>query len=68
MLPSVTTVAIAPDYPPMIMMLPFLTGLLAAFCGVRGQRRLCISLWLLTVLIFAAWCDFHMTDPLGLSL
>lgn len=52
----------------MIMMLPFLTGMLAAWFGLKGHRPACISLWLLTLAIFAAWCKFHMTDPMGLSL
>lgn len=52
----------------MIMMLPFLTGMLAVWFGIRGQRPACFSLWLFTMVIFAVWCKFHMTDPLGLSL
>jgi hypothetical protein len=52
----------------MIMMLPFLTGALAAWFGMRGQRRLCIWAWLATLVIYTAWCKFHMTDALGFSL
>src|SRR3546814_3388634 len=52
----------------MIMMLPFLTAMLTVWFGIRGQRRMCLSLWFINLLIFAAWCRFHMTDPLGFSL
>jgi hypothetical protein len=52
----------------MIMMLPFLTGMLTVWFGIRGQRRMCLSLWFITLVIFAAWCHVHMTDPLGFSL
>lgn len=52
----------------MIMMLPFLTAMLAVWFGIRGQRPACLALWLLTLAIFAAWCNFHMSDSLGLSL
>jgi len=52
----------------MIMMLPFLTGLVAVWFGVAGKRRPCVTFWVLTLLIFAAWCQHHMTSPLALSL
>lgn len=52
----------------MIMMLPFLTGLLAVWFGMRGQRKSCIALWAITTIVFIAWARFHITDPLGFSL
>ncbi|MGN6660496.1 MAG: DUF5993 family protein [Achromobacter mucicolens] len=27
-----------------------------------------MTFWLLTLVIFAAWCNYHMTSPLALSL
>jgi len=52
----------------MIMMLPFLTALLATGFAMRGQRAACIGLWLITALILLAWSAYHMTDPLPISL
>lgn len=52
----------------MIMMLPFLTGLVAVWFGMLGKRRACVAFWLITLLVFAAWCQFHMNSPLALSL
>jgi hypothetical protein len=50
------------------MMLPFLTGAISIWCGIRGRRQACIGFWLLTIVIFGLWSRFHMTDPLALSL
>lgn len=52
----------------MIMMLPFLTGLVAVWFGLLGKRRPCVAFWLITLGVFATWCQFHMTSPLALSL
>jgi len=52
----------------MVMMLPFLTGAIAVWYALRGRRHASLWAWTLTLLVFAAWCRFHMTDPLGLSL
>ncbi|WP_460874223.1 DUF5993 family protein [Paralcaligenes ginsengisoli] len=52
----------------MIMMLPFLTGIMSIWFGIRGQRRACLWFWLLSSIIFLAWCKVHMNDPLILSL
>lgn len=52
----------------MIMMLPFLTAVLAIWFAIRGQRSACISLWLVTLVIFAAWSQYHMTGTLPVSL
>jgi len=49
------------------MMLPFLTAAVSAWLGLRGRRKACLWVWLLTLIVFAAWCKVHMTDPLGLS-
>lgn len=52
----------------MIMMLPFLSALLAIGLAMRGRRNACIGLWVVTLLVFAAWCQYHMTGVLPVSL
>lgn len=52
----------------MVMMLPFVTGTLAVWFGLTGRRRPCVTFWLLTLVLFAAWSQYHMTSPLALSL
>lgn len=52
----------------MIMMLPFLTGLLGTWFGIRGHRRISVGFWLLTFLIVIAWLNYHMSDSLSISL
>ncbi|MGN6458594.1 MAG: DUF5993 family protein [Achromobacter mucicolens] len=52
----------------MVMMLPFVTGTLAVWFGLVGRRRPCVTFWLLTLVNFAAWFNYHMTSPLALSL
>ncbi|MEO6986349.1 MAG: DUF5993 family protein [Paralcaligenes sp.] len=49
------------------MILPFLTGTISIWLGIRGQRRACVWFWALTLAIFLAWCRFYMAAPLGLS-
>jgi hypothetical protein len=52
----------------MVMMLPFLLGTIAVWYGIRGKRDLCFALWILTLVVFAIWCNYHMTAALTLSL
>ena len=52
----------------MIMMLPFLTTLLAIILSMRGQRTTAIVAWVLSFIIFLAWLHYHMTDKLNISL
>ncbi|WP_203583553.1 DUF5993 family protein [Sheuella amnicola] len=52
----------------MIMMLPFLTALIATWLGMRGQRNASISVWAVTFVIYLAWMKYHMTDKLNISL
>jgi hypothetical protein len=52
----------------MIMMLPFFLAALSIWTGIRGNRGACLSLWLLTMIIFVAWSKYHMTDALNISL
>ncbi len=53
---------------PMIMMLPFLTALIAISLTMRGERVPAIIGWSITFLIFLAWLQYHMTDKLNISL
>lgn len=52
----------------MVMMLPFLTALISAWYCWRGGRRAAMSWWAVTAAIYVAWCFYHMTDPLKISL
>lgn len=52
----------------MIMMLPFLTALIAIGLTIRGERMSTIIAWVITFLIFLAWLNYHMTDKLNISL
>ena len=56
------------ETPDMIMMLPFLTGLLGTWFGIRGHRRISVGFWLLTFVIVIAWLNYHMSDSLSISL
>ncbi|OWT66217.1 DUF5993 family protein [Candidimonas nitroreducens] len=57
-----------PEANPIVMMLPFLTAAIALWLGLTGRRSPCLWLWLLTSIIFAAWCYQHMTGTLSISL
>lgn len=52
----------------MVMMLPFLLGMIAVWFGMRGKRDACFALWILTLIVFVLSCRFHMSDALHLSL
>jgi hypothetical protein len=52
----------------MIMMLPFVLGMLAVWFGIRGKRGASFTLWILALAVFAVWANYHMTDALRLSL
>lgn len=52
----------------MIMMLPFLTALISAWFSWRGRRHVAMGWWAVTAVIYVAWCFYHMTDPLKISL
>jgi hypothetical protein len=52
----------------MIMMLPFLTALIAIGLTFRGERMPTIISWSITFLIFLVWLNYHMSDKLNISL
>lgn len=51
----------------MIMMLPFLTALVAIVLAIRGARMPAIIGWGATFIIFVVWLQYHMTDKFNLS-
>jgi hypothetical protein len=52
----------------MIMMLPFLTTLIAIVLSMRGMRPQAIGTWVVSFIIFLVWMKYHMTDTLNISL
>ena len=52
----------------MVMMLPFLSALLAIWFTLRGNRPYTIRTWIFTFVIFLVWMQYHMTDKLNISL
>jgi uncharacterized membrane protein len=52
----------------MIMMLPFLTALIAIGLTMRAMRMPAILAWVVTFVIFLVWLQYHMTDKLNISL
>ncbi|MCQ3830092.1 hypothetical protein HXX02_11590 [Microbulbifer elongatus] len=52
----------------MIMMLPFLTALISAWFSWRGCRCATMAWWGITAVIYVAWCVYHMTSSLNISL
>ena len=52
----------------MIMMLPFLTTLIAIVLSMRGMRQQAIGVWVISFIIFLVWMKYHMTDTLDISL
>jgi hypothetical protein len=52
----------------MIMMLPFLTTLIAIALSIRGMRQEAIATWIVSFIIFLVWMKYHMTDTLNISL
>ena len=52
----------------MVMMLPFLSTLLAIWFTLRGNRPYTIRTWIFTFVIFLVWMQYHMTDKLSISL
>ncbi len=52
----------------MVMILPFVVGLLAAFLALRGQRFGAILAWAALVIVLLAWLQYHASDTLNVSL
>jgi hypothetical protein len=51
----------------MVMMLPFLVGLIAAIFAIAGWRKASIVAWHALVIVILACFKYHATDALGLS-
>jgi len=52
----------------MVMMLPFLTAMISAWYSWRGRRRAAMGWWAVTAVVYVAWCFYHMTTHLKISL
>ena len=52
----------------MVMVLPFVLGLVAAVMAYAGARRAALAPGLLTVGIQVWWLFYHATDKLAISL
>ena len=52
----------------MVMVLPFLLGLVAALLAVAGRRNGALGVGLITVLVQVWWLVYHATDKLAVSL
>ena len=52
----------------MVMILPFVIGLLAALLAMGGQRFGAILAWLALIIVLLAWLQYHASDTLNVSL
>jgi hypothetical protein len=52
----------------MVMVLPFVLGLLAAVLAYAGARKAAIATGLVTVGVQVWWLFYHATDKLAISL
>jgi len=52
----------------MVMVLPFLLGLVAALLAIGGRRNAALGLALITVVVQVWWLMYHATDKLAVSL
>ncbi|MEP7327832.1 MAG: DUF5993 family protein [Betaproteobacteria bacterium] len=52
----------------MVMVLPFVMGLLCALLGMAGFRTGAVRLGLATVVIQVWWLIYHATDQLAITL
>jgi hypothetical protein len=52
----------------MVMVLPFVLGLLAALLAFAGRRNAALALCLVTVVVQVWWLFYHATDKLAISL
>jgi hypothetical protein len=60
-----------PFCPPMalmVMILPFVIGLLAALLAMRGQRFGAILAWVALIIVLLVWLQYHASDTLNVSL
>lgn len=52
----------------MVMVLPFVLGLVAALAALAGRSRLALGLGLVTVFVQVWWLVYHATDKLAVTL
>ena len=53
---------------PMVMVLPFVLGLLATLLALSGYRTGAMRVGLATVVVQVAWLVYHATDKLAVTL
>jgi hypothetical protein len=51
----------------MIMILPFVIGLLAALLAMRGLRFGAILAWAALIIVLVVWFQYHASDTLNVS-
>jgi len=52
----------------MVMVLPFIIAMVAIVSILLGQTRLGLWAWLALMIVYLAWCKYHMTNALELAL
>ena len=52
----------------MVMVLPFVLGLVAALFAAAGRRDAALGFALLTIFVQVWWLVYHATDKLSVSL
>ena len=51
----------------MVMVLPFVVGLVAAVLAARGRRNAALWAWSVLIPVLLAWFKYHATDSLSLA-
>jgi len=52
----------------MVMVLPFVLGLVGALLAVAGRRNAALGIGVATVIVQVWWLFYHATDKLAISL
>ncbi len=52
----------------MIMVLPLVIALVTILCILNDRPKAGLWAWVLLIGVYLAWCRYHMTDALAISL
>ena len=52
----------------MVMVLPFFIAMVAIVGILLDRPQLGLWAWVLLMIVYLAWCKYHMTDALALAL
>jgi hypothetical protein len=52
----------------MIMVLPLVIALVTILCILNDWPKAGLWAWVLLIGVYLAWCRYHMTDALAISL